>query len=123
PITTASLAFGAIRAVLGIAPFSGFVGFITPMLVDQCSGGIPDRAGRAYAMNILGSIIGPVVAGFLVLPLAGERWGLSILSLPLFVIGFVGMLRESRRSSRFNIKPRVLFGAAVFCSLCLVVAT
>jgi predicted membrane-bound spermidine synthase len=83
----ASLGLGAIRAVIGIAPFSALTGFLTPMLVDEWSGGNPDRAGKAYAMNVLGSILGPLIAGFVILPWAGEHWGLCILALPLLLIG------------------------------------
>jgi spermidine synthase len=86
--TVAGFGYGAIRAGLGVTLFSGMVGFLTPMLVDRWSGGDPDRAGRAYAVNVVGSILGPLVAGFAVLPWAGERWGLCVVALPLFVIGF-----------------------------------
>jgi spermidine synthase len=48
-----------IRAALGVAPFSAALGFLTPMLVDHYSGGDPDRAGRAYAVNVLGTSAGP----------------------------------------------------------------
>jgi len=85
--TVAGFGYGAIRAGLGVTLFSGVVGFLTPMLVDRWSGGDPDRAGRAYAVNVVGSILGPLVAGFAVLPWAGERWGLCVVALPLFVIG------------------------------------
>jgi spermidine synthase len=86
--TVAGFGYGAIRAGLGVTLFSGMVGFLTPMLVDRWSGGDPDRAGRAYAVNVAGSILGPLVAGFAVLPWTGERWGLCLVALPLFVIGF-----------------------------------
>src|SRR5258708_38361179 len=48
-----------VRVFLGVMPFSGVIGFLTPMLVDRMSGGDPDRAGRAYAVNGLGCILGP----------------------------------------------------------------
>jgi spermidine synthase len=86
--TVAGFGYGVIRAGLGVTLFSGMVGFLTPMLVDRWSGGDPDRAGRAYAVNVVGSILGPLVAGFAVLPWTGERWGLCVVALPLFVIGF-----------------------------------
>ena len=70
--------FGAVRAGLGVILFSGLAGYLTPMLVDEWSAGDPDRAGRAYAMNVVGSILGPLVAGFGVLPWAGEHWGLCL---------------------------------------------
>jgi MFS family permease len=71
-----------VRVVFGLAPFSALLGFLTPMLVDRWAGGDPDRAGRAYALNVVGCIIGPLLAGFLLLPLVGERWSLLILAMP-----------------------------------------
>jgi predicted membrane-bound spermidine synthase len=78
---------GVLRLVLGITPFCGLVGFLTPMLVDRWSGGEPRRAGTAYAVNVVGCILGPLVAGFVMLPLVGERWTLLFLALPFFAIG------------------------------------
>jgi predicted membrane-bound spermidine synthase len=63
------------------------LGFLTPMLVDRRSGGDPGEAGRAYAVNVLGCILGPLLAGFLLLPNLSERWSLVVLSLPWFVFG------------------------------------
>jgi spermidine synthase len=76
-----------LRLVLGIVPFAGVLGFVTPMLVDRWSGGDPDRAGRAYAVNVAGCILGPLLSGFLLLPLMSERWVLLVFSLPWLAIG------------------------------------
>ena len=77
----------AMRLILGIAPFSGVLGFVTPMLVDRWSGGDPDQAGSAYAMNVLGCILGPLLAGFLLLPLISEHWVLTGFALPWLILG------------------------------------
>ena len=71
-----------LRVLVGISLFTGLLGFVTPMLVDRWSGGDPARAGSAYAVNVVGCILGPLVAGFLLLPHFSERWVLLILSLP-----------------------------------------
>ncbi len=71
---------------LGIMPVSGVIGFLTPMLVDRWSLGDPGRAGRAYAVNVVGCILGPLVAGFILLPLVGER-----ISLLIFVAPYLAM--------------------------------
>jgi spermidine synthase len=71
----------------GIGPFCAVTGFMTPMLVDRWSRGNPGRAGRAYAVNAVGCILGPLLAGFVLLPAAGERWALLVLALPLFSLG------------------------------------
>ena len=74
------------RVFLGVMPFAGMIGFLTPMLVDRWSGGDPDRAGRAYAVNVVGCIVGPLICGFLLLPLVGERWSVLLLALPWFAM-------------------------------------
>src|SRR4029077_6253908 len=74
------------RLSLGIAPFSGVLGFVTPLLVDRWSGGDPSRAGKAYAINILGCIMGPLLSGFVLLPLISERWVLFAFAAPWLVI-------------------------------------
>ena len=78
---------GVVRLILGVAPFSGVLGFVTPMLVDRWSGGDPEKAGSAYAVNVLGCILGPLLSGFLLLPWIGERWVALIFALPWLVIG------------------------------------
>src|SRR4051794_3640455 len=122
--TAQSLALGAIRAVLGIAGFSGLVGFLTPMLVDRWSGGNPELAGKAYGVNVVGSVLGPLLAGFWILPLAGERWGLVLMSLPLFAVGFVGATRASASGFRiFNLRPVGLFASTIALSVLLALTT
>jgi spermidine synthase len=86
PFPSEGLAAGALRVGFGLGPLSLLMGVLTPMLVDRWSGGDPDRAGRAYAVNVVGCILGPLVAGFGLVPLLGERWALLVLALPLFAL-------------------------------------
>jgi spermidine synthase len=76
-----------LRLAVGIAPFTCLLGYLTPMLVDRCAGGDPAKAGIAYAVNVLGCILGPLLAGFLLLPRISERWSLVLLSLPWLMVG------------------------------------
>ncbi|MBI4464135.1 MAG: hypothetical protein HY647_05470, partial [Acidobacteria bacterium] len=85
-----------VRTAMGVVPFSAVLGFLTPLLVDHFSRGDPDRAGRAYAVNVLGSILGPLLSGFWLLPWLGEHWALVALSLPLFGIGLAIVLRQAQ---------------------------
>ncbi len=81
----------SLRIVLGIAPFSAVIGFLTPMLVDRWSGGDPNRAGRAYAVNVIGCIVGPLVSGFILLPFLGEHVSYAtLLALPWLAIAPCG---------------------------------
>jgi len=84
-----------LRLVLGIAPFTALLGFLTPMLVDRRSGGDPGKAGSAYAINVLGCIAGPLLAGFALLPHLSERWALAALALPWLIIGVRPLLPGS----------------------------
>jgi spermidine synthase len=72
------------RVAFGIAPFSAAAGFLTPMLVDRAAAGHPARAGVAYAANVVGCILGPLAAGFLLLPALGERGALVGLAALVF---------------------------------------
>lgn len=90
-----------LRLSVGIGPFSAILGFLTPMLVDRWSGGNPDRAGTAYAINVLGCIVGPLLSGFLLLPLMNEPFALLLLVLPWFWIG----LRKTSEGSRHSATP------------------
>jgi spermidine synthase len=74
--------------VVGILPFSLLVGFVTPMILDHVSLGDPDRAGKGYAVNITGCVLGPLVSSFLLLPLVGERFTLLIFALPWLALSF-----------------------------------
>lgn len=76
-----------LRPLIGILPFSLMLGFITPMLVDRWSDGDPDRAGTAYATNVAGCILGPLVAGFVLLPSVGEHWSTCLFALPWLAVG------------------------------------
>jgi len=75
------------RVLIGIAPFSAAAGFLTPMLMDRYSQGDPARAGRGYAVNIAGCVLGPLLAGFVLLPLGGERLALLAMALPWLLLG------------------------------------
>jgi spermidine synthase len=102
------------RLLLGIAPFSAILGFITPMLVDRWSTGDPERAGSAYAVNVLGCILGPLLSGFLLLPSMSERWVMTLLSLPWVVIGMApDRLSFGKRTSAFRgWRRRVAYASA-----------
>ena len=87
-----------LRLVCGIAPFTLLLGILTPMLVDSWSRGDPGKGGAAYAVNVAGCILGPLVSGFALLPLMNERWVTLLLALPWFAVGILS--RFSAGASR-----------------------
>lgn len=98
----ADFALGALRVALGILPFCLIAGYLTPRLVDAGSKGDPETAGRAYAINLLGCLVGPLAVGFVLLPRIEERTTLVLLALPLLALGLV---RSSRGAAlrRFSL--------------------
>jgi spermidine synthase len=68
-----------------ICPFCALLGYLTPGLIDEYAAGQPRRAGQAYAINVLGCILGPLVGCYLLLPLVSERRALILLGLPFIV--------------------------------------
>lgn len=108
------------RAVVGIVPLCAALGFATPLLVDRWSAGEPDRAGLGYAVNVVGSLLGPLLAGFALLPLVGERTSLLVLAVPLLVLGIAaGQAVRSGRTERGPGRSWVVLGAAATAGLVL----
>lgn len=108
-----------VRLIVGIAPFSGVLGFLTPLLVDRWSGGDPGKAGKAYAVNVLGCILGPLLSGFLLLPLMSERWVLFVFSLPWLLMAVRPDWSSEKSRIRFDWQAGVSY-AVVLSALALV---
>jgi hypothetical protein len=110
--------------LFGIAPFCAMTGFMTSMLVDWRSKGNPNRAGRAYAVNAAGCILGPLLAGFVLLPAVGERWTLLILALPFLGFGvFFSTVHSGVREGVSRTVLVRLLAAATVASVFLVILT
>ena len=71
-----------IQIVLTIFPFCMALGYLMPLLVDQYSKGKPFEAGKIYTVNVVGCILGPLVASYLLLPFLGVKASLILLALP-----------------------------------------
>jgi len=107
--------FGPLR-VLSILPFSFLVGFVTPMVLDRFSQGNPDRAGQGYAVNIAGCVLGPLVSGFLLLPVLGERPALLVYAVLWIAVSFRSPRCEEDQTSpvSFSWKPAAIGLVSVF---------
>ena len=116
PSTTLGVSAAAgklIRVVFGIGPFCALLGYLTPSLVDLWSLGDPERAGTAYAVNVLGCVLGPLVAGFCLLPFMPERLALGVMALPLFGAGLAAARRRQAGTPVFlGLKALTVFGLA-----------
>lgn len=102
-----------LRVLVGIAPFSAAVGYVTPQLVDLWSGGDADRAAHGYAINVLGCILGPLLSGFILLPLMRERWILFLFAIPWLLIAWSRIVPQSSRVVVWSSRVAVLFLAVL----------
>jgi spermidine synthase len=100
-----------VLVLMSIVPFCGILGYLTPQLIDKYSLGYPDRAGRAYAINILGCILGPLCAGYILLPLIGVKWSLLLLASP-FAVLFVAYAKRAVLRSVWLIVLIATFGVS-----------
>lgn len=119
------LSIGGGASLSSIAFFCAMLGFLTPLLVDRWSDGDPDRAGTAYAVNIAGCILGPLIAGFWLLPWLGERLSVGVLAVPLFVIAALVLFHTSGDAAEAKAKGRAklkLVGAALAAIVIIVAA-
>ncbi|MBI5511370.1 MAG: fused MFS/spermidine synthase [Deltaproteobacteria bacterium] len=102
------LAKGVLRVAIGTGPFCAVLGFLTPMVMDRVSGGEPKRAGFAYALNTIGCIAGPLLAGFVTLPALGERWSLVLLAAPLSLVVLAPQTPAAAAAGALSIRRRLL---------------
>jgi len=80
---------GLIAMTISLFPLCAVLGYLTPRLIDLISGGNPRLAGRAYALNTLGCILGPLAASYLLLPSLGAKYSLVLLALPLIAFAWL----------------------------------
>ncbi len=92
------LQHNAFIVLASIAPLCAALGFLTPKLVDDYAGGDPHLAGRCYAVNILGGILGPLFAGYVLVVMVSVRFALVILAVPLCLLAVVAVWRTPVRA-------------------------
>lgn len=109
-LNDARLYANAAVVLLSIAPFCYVLGLLTPKLIDTASAGNPDRAGRSYACNIVGSILGPLVAGYWLVTAFDPSTCMLILTIPILALAGWSVLRSPRQ--RTLLLPMGLAGAA-----------
>jgi spermidine synthase len=102
-----------------IVPFCLALGYLTPRLIDEYSGGDPANAGRSYGVNIAGGILGPLVAAYVLLPTIGTHGSLLVLSIPIFLLFMWGMRRvllPVRQGAGAVVPFAALFALSIFAS-------
>lgn len=67
---------------VSIFSFSCILGYLTPKQIDEKAKGSSAAVGTLYAVNIAGCIAGPLVASYILLPLAGAKFSIILLCLP-----------------------------------------
>jgi spermidine synthase len=112
-----------LRVPLGIVAFSGLLGFLTPRLVDRFSEGDPDRAGIGYAVNVAGCILGPLAAGFILLPHLDERHALTVLALPWLLIALWFAFFPAGSLKRFTAQRALALIVILVASCALIFTT
>ena len=93
---------------LSVLFISVALGYLTPRIIDLVSKNSVAKVGKAYAINIIGCVIGPLVAGYLLLPNLGGRMSLIILLIPV-----LGLVYWSRGSLRLKVGVSLIVGALV----------
>jgi spermidine synthase len=94
----------------GICPFCALLGYLTPRLIDSYAAGRPADAGRVYAINVLGCILGPLFACYVLLPHLSERHALILLALPFLFFWLCFFKSQTRRQ-------RLVLGLAMGAAL------
>jgi spermidine synthase len=104
---------GAAGVLGSIFPFCAVLGYLTPKLIDRYAAGDPLKGGKAYALNIVGCILGPLVASYGLLPVLGVKVSFLLLSAPFLflLVYYFGKTMAGRSGSL------VMTGAALLLFL------
>jgi spermidine synthase len=105
------------RLVLGIAPLSFLLGILTPSLIDVHSQSNAAAAGKSYAVNLAGCILGPLAAGFVFIPWVGN-YAAYLIFAAVFLLLTLGILSRLQKTV-----PKIAFTAAVLMSCALILKT
>jgi len=95
-----------------IFPLCAILGYLTPYLIDDYAAGDPATAGRAYAVNVLGCILGPLFASYVLLPSVSERHALIILGCPFLFFSFL-CFHQLQPRTRWILVPVAIISFAV----------
>jgi spermidine synthase len=107
--------FSVILLLVSICPVCALLGYLTPSLIDEFAAGQPTKAGQAYAINVLGCILGPLFACYILLPNLSERCALILLGLPFFIFYFLLGRAEPRRQQLIWVAlSAIVLAASVF---------
>lgn len=117
PLTDPRLNIRISGIFFSIVPFCAILGCLTPQLIDRYSEGSPSKAGNAYAINIIGCILGPLLAGYIFLPYFGVKWSILILAIPF--LGFFMYTVKRISSPKFFWIPTIAAGLLVFAGSAL----
>lgn len=128
PLAEASLAaimpsyhiFAVVAAVLTILPTALLMGVSFPIGLrlwagagDQVSPVVARRVGTFYALNVTGSIVGSLAAGFVLLPWLGSRWTLVLVCALILASGLALLAHsELRRTGRWITAAAAAFSFA-----------
>ncbi len=106
---------GAIILLASICPLCALLGYLTPRLIDDYASGQATKAGQAYAINVLGCVLGPLFACYVLLPNLSERYALILLCLPFFIFYFL-LCRAKLQWQQlgWGLLAGVVLGASIF---------
>ena len=95
-------------ALVSIFPVCAVLGYLTPKLIDDYSGGRPERVGSSYAINVLGCILGPLAASYILLPALSLKAVLLLLAAPFLALLVYHAARGELRGLRRALLPAAL---------------
>ncbi len=110
--------FSSGRLLLGVAPISFVTGILTPLIIDTNSKSSPRLVGTAYAVNLLGCIVGPMLTGFILIPLFGNYVTCFLIVLVLWLLSFLIVLRTE--NGKWGVRVQTIFYSClsfVFCTV------
>ncbi len=105
---------GTFGILISLVPLCTAWGYVMPLVMDAYSQGKPDLVGKAYAVNTVGCILGPLAASYFFLPGWGAKTSMVLLAVPILAI--FGMVAH-RLNSTIRWTVTGLLIALLICSV------
>jgi spermidine synthase len=110
-----------LRIFIGVAPISFLLGVVTPSLIDKCTHSEPYKVSIAYTFNLAGCIVGPLVAGFLIIPSWGNRVASYLVAIAFLMTSLFHQFLEKRKNPTKPVRLKFALFAALAVSGMIVV--
>jgi len=110
-----------VRILVGVAPVSFLLGVVTPSLIEECTHSDSHKVGIAYTFNLAGCIAGPILLGFLIIPVLGNRIASYLVASVFLLLSLLHQIYGQRKMTASRATSKAAVISALAASVVIVI--